>query len=509
MALDKKYFLLTGKHGVLDTTTTGDIDEMFLQLGAQSNIVFYFHGGLVSKQVGLNGAARLLPHFLSIDAYPLFFVYESGFLEIVSRNLTDIAGEDVFKALLRRLLKYTVSKLRDPLGAKGLTSVPPTDIELHTELLRRDAGDEPFRQEPIDREISPVTESEESDLREELKKDRDLIESLEAIGTDPQETTTTTFNARGLGTRTRKSARTLMSPDVVDEIKVDVANAQAQGSRGVLTTATLLYRAGKILVRVIQRFRNQRDHGIYPTVVEEILREFYVANIGTAVWEDIKSETSDTFVNTPGEDRGGVCVLDRLGALLNSTPRNNWPRISLVGHSTGGVFINNLLSEVSRRKQSGTIPQDFSFEHIIFLAPACTFWAFAQSIKLNNTLFTSFRVFGMADTSECKDAIVPLVYTRSLLYFVSGLLEKGPDEKPYADVPLVGMQRFFVDTDGYATATESAVRNFVIDSTLAPAARRWVWSPSNDGNGLNSQSLKHGDFHDDPSTLESVQNILR
>src|ERR1700740_315826 len=94
VALDKKYFLLTGKNGVLDTTTTGDIDETFRQLGTQSNIIFYFHGGLVSKRSGLDGAARLLPRFLSNSVYPVFFVYESGFLEIVSRNLTDIAGED-------------------------------------------------------------------------------------------------------------------------------------------------------------------------------------------------------------------------------------------------------------------------------------------------------------------------------------------------------------------------------------------------------------------------------
>ncbi len=26
------------------------------------------------------------------------------------------------------------------------------------------------------------------------------------------------------------------------------------------------------------------DHGVYPTVVEELLRELYVANVGGAVW---------------------------------------------------------------------------------------------------------------------------------------------------------------------------------------------------------------------------------
>ena len=34
-----------------------------------------------------------------------------------------------------------------------------------------------------------------------------------------------------------------------------------------------LVRAGKVLVRVIDRFVRKRDHGLYTTVVEEVLRE--------------------------------------------------------------------------------------------------------------------------------------------------------------------------------------------------------------------------------------------
>jgi hypothetical protein len=511
VSLERKYYLITGKNGVLDDTTPPDhIAKIFLnEVGTQSHIILYFHGGLVPRASGLEIATMLAPRFLSINAYPLFFVYETGFLEIVSRNLNVIAGEDVFKTLVKRLLKFAISKLRNPLGARGLTSVPPTDIELHKELVRRAEGEEPFADESIDRSVSPVSESEQRDLREELKKDKDLMATIEAIGADTQEVTTTTFNTRGLFAQTRKSPKTLMSPDVVDEIMSDVASAQAQGSRGLLSTATLLYRAGKIMVRVIERFRETRDHGIYTTVVEETLREFYIANIGTAVWEAIKAETLDTFVDTPEKNRGGVCVLDGLAKLLNSLPKDNRPRISLVGHSTGGVFINNLLATVAQRKKAGVWPKDFSFEHIVLLAPACTFWEFDKAIQFNGSLFSTFRVFGMTDAAECKDAIVPLVYTRSLLYFVSGLLEKGPDGKPAADVPLVGMQKFYIKANVYSSAAENMVRNFVSDSTLAIGARRWVWSPSSEGVGLNSESLKHGDFDNEEKTITSVLNILR
>jgi hypothetical protein len=161
---------------VLDDTTPSDhISKIFLnELGTQSHIILYFHGGLVPRASGLEIATTLAPRFLSINTYPLFFVYETGFLEIVSRNPNIIAGEDVLKALVKRLLKFTVSKLRNPLGTRGLTSVPPTDIELHKELVRRAEGKEPFADESIDRGVSPVSESEQRDLREELKKDKDL-----------------------------------------------------------------------------------------------------------------------------------------------------------------------------------------------------------------------------------------------------------------------------------------------------------------------------------------------
>lgn len=509
MAIANSYYISTGLHGMLDSTTPQDVDNIFDALKTEPKVVLYFHGGLVSRSAGMESAAKLLPGLLSAGAYPVFFVYESGFLEIVTRNLAEIAGEDVFKILLQRLLKYVVAKLRDPIGARGITTVQPTDIELHTELIKREAGEEPFASEPIDRSVAAVSDSEQRELREELASDGDLMGTIEAIGETAQSNTSTAVNTRGLTTRSRKSTQTLMSPEIVDEIKNDVDTAQAEGSRGVLSTAALLLRTGKILVRTIERFRSHRDHGIYPTVVEEILREFYIANIGTAVWEAIKAETSDTFVETIGENRGGVCFLDRLATFLTATPKSSQPKISLVGHSTGGVFINNLLSAVARRQQAGTLPVDFAFEHIVFLAPACTFWTFETTIQQHSKLFSSFRVFGMQDEAECKDAIVPFVYTRSLLYFVSGLLEKGPQGKAYADVPLVGMQRFYTHSDVYIGADEIDVQKYVNDHSMTSSARRFVWSPCDDGNGLSSQSAKHGDFHSDPSTLESVWSIIK
>jgi hypothetical protein len=503
------YCINTGKHGVLHGTTTDQIESLFQTLKTKSQIVLYFHGGLVPREAGMKIADKLLPGFLAVDNYPVFFVYETGFLEIVARNLTDIAGEDIFKVLLKWVLKYAIAKLRLPVGAKGIEAVQPTDIELHEELSKREEGREPFAGEPVIRDVEPVTEVEEQELREDLAQDSDLMETIEAIGKSGESEVEADAGTRGPGAGTQKSAQTLMSPEVVAEINNDVAYAESGGSRGVLTTATVLYRAGKVLVRTIDRFRHHRDHGVYPTVVEEILREFYIANIGTSIWEDIKAETYDTFVETAGQDRGGVFFLDQLAVLLATTPKASWPRINLVGHSTGGVFIDNLLAAVAQRQEAGTFAADFRFGHIVLLAPACTFWAFNEAVRKHHNLFESIRIFGMTDENESKDGIVPCIYTRSLLYFVSGVLEKKPTGENAADVPLVGMQRFYIQTSVYNALDEKLVQEYVNDGTLPATGRRSVWSRCDDGTGLNSHALSHGDFDDDLATLDSVRSIIK
>ena len=49
------------------------------------------------------------------------------------------------------------------------------------------------------------------------------------------------------------------------------------------------------------------------------------------------------------------------------------------------------------------------------------------------------------------------------------------------------------------------IRAFV----MAAGKNRAVWSPVMAGPGLNSQARRHGDFDDDPVTLDSIAVILR
>jgi len=72
VTLDQKYFLITSKNGVLDGTSSEDIDKIFGQLGVQSRIVFYFHPGLGPRNAGLDIAIKLADKFALANVLPFF-----------------------------------------------------------------------------------------------------------------------------------------------------------------------------------------------------------------------------------------------------------------------------------------------------------------------------------------------------------------------------------------------------------------------------------------------------
>src|ERR1051326_6028432 len=106
--------------------------------------------------------------------------------------------------------------------------------------------------------------------------------------------------------------------------------------------------------------------------------------------------------------------------------------ITLVGHSTGAVYINNLINRAAQALPNTKF-------NVVLLAPASRMDDFALVLGKHNNSIANFRMFSMTDASEAKDHLLGIIYPRSLLYFISGVLEGE------ADVPIVGMNRFLVD----------------------------------------------------------------
>jgi hypothetical protein len=229
----------------------------------------------------------------------------------------------------------------------------------------------------------------------------------------------------------------------------------------------------------------------------------------------MKQDTADAFGPNP-DVHAGTALLSRLQAAFNAGLDL---RITLVGHSTGAIYIAHWI-ENSKQYLPAALKQD-----IIFLAPAITHDLFAKMLQEHSDRVGRFRMFAMRDELERDDQVWGqdddlsggqdwrrFIYPSSLLYLVSGILESGlsPDGKwvDQADMPLVGMERFLSQAQIYPDAEFPSIQQ--ARAWLAQDPSAIVWSKSiGQSAGRNGDSCDHGAFDDNPLTLESVQHILQ
>lgn len=502
---DPKYVIHTGRDGELDTTTPQHIEQMIEGIRETGKLVIHLHGGLVSAPKARAKADELLPVYQGAGAYPVFFVYETGVLEIVRNNWREIGSERIFKLLLRKLLKYAVGKLTNIEGAKATGAYPmPNDIEVGIALRNAEAGKEPFEEiEVTNNEL--LAEPEEKRFTDDLATDIRVQEELQAIVNGAADFEEMESTAKGVTSRHKASTETLMSPAVVDEL---VKDASEKEGKGVFSSAKFIVKAGKVLARVISRHVNNRDHGAYATVVEELLREYYLANVGATVWGAMKKETADTFDRGDGSTiRGGRYFVEQLGKLLAEP---NAPEVTIVAHSLGSVFACNLLDHLLEAKASGEhpLPAKFRLRDLIFMAPAVSHERFAETLAHGEDLFGRFRSFNLSDQLESGYWEVPALYPRSLLYMVAGLFEVNKDGKGAYDKPLVGMQRYENDHLTYQAEGVPEVRAF-----FQRHPDSLSYSIADGPNGKATDAVRHGGFDDwNPpaprKTMESVAFLI-
>jgi hypothetical protein len=243
------------------------------------------------------------------------------------------------------------------------------------------------------------------------------------------------------------------------------------------------------LEKIVARFAKRRDHGFHLTVVEEILRAFYVGNAGKFLWDGMKTEIEEAFGFAA--DCGGTQFLTALHGLW----KTGWRKpIFLVGHSAGAIYVSRFLQEVQNRK----LAPDLTFE-VVLIAPACNFTTLADTLKIAGNRITALRVFGMGDERERHDEIMPVVYPSSLLFLVSGVLEDSSDK------PLAGMERFY---EGRYVQGEFPDIDFVRKEPIFQKNDPLVWSPANNGPGRNCDMKSHGGWVAAPETVKSVIHIL-
>lgn len=459
-------------------------------------IVMHFHGGLVGRSSAIDAASNNKIFYESFGAYPVFPIWRTGFLETLSDVWIKIASEQLFRMLIDRVSGWVHSQILNATvgGRAGVPkrTLPPVTIEIMLESGNHD-GDftasflQNLNLKDLKNSDIGLTPIEEKGIMSSLAKDIELKLEVDAIlaGAD----LTLSSDTRDLeGIAPQPAKKSFADRAVLTQIAGD-ANTR---SIGFGTAVKVL----SIIKKVLQRFIEGRDHGLHATVVEEVLRAFYIGSIGTTIWNDMKNDAASAFQNDAGW--AGTAILNE----IEKVPATQ--RIMLVGHSAGAIFI----SELMKSARSNMRPIE-----IVFLAPAVRAKLFVESIVQNvNPVVAKFRMYTMSDENECRDTLIrnlpvlgdlPWFYPRSLLYFISGLLEG--DE---VDADVLGLQRFH-KTDCWNANDQflSIARDF-----CASVDHRTCWSIANDQDEkLRTNSLSHGGFgtgSNTNTTMISVGKIL-
>ncbi len=278
----------------------------------------------------------------------------------------------------------------------------------------------------------------------------------------------------------------------------NISEKAASGQKGILSLASAISSLAQVGWQIYKRFKGGRDHGFYPTLVEEILRKYYFADIGAWAWKGMKVKAENMWLpndQLPLEElHGGTYLLD---TLTGYAATNKNLKISLIGHSAGCISICELINAVRLRNIK------IQIENIIFLAPAVNLSLFKQTVLAHSDQIQRFRMFTMSDDFEVKDAMLNKAYPRSLLYMVSGIFENAAE----ADLPILGMERHIGATAPIQDEVWKLVHPFLFrddgEAILALAE-------SKDGvpDGYHTKAIKHGMFDDDPITQESIKHIL-
>ncbi|WP_315861210.1 S8 family serine peptidase [Anatilimnocola floriformis] len=509
--------------GRFDNTQLSDLDAAFESFDASkpsSGLVIHFHGGLVNEKAAMTSAEALFKTFSETGAYPFFFVWETGLWETFRNNLTEIAQETLFKKIVSYLVDHLLKKLGVDSSSFALESVavgksPQEQVEEWIDQQKAPTSPVP-QQAPFDeirneeaRAGLTGNEADEQELAAAMRGDAELQKEIDELNRQLfAPPSSAEANESGLGYKTpghlTASALQELSgiaerPERTPHVPPPVSAEESLIGIGI-TVGRVAVAAARIGYRVIRRYSKGRDHGLYTTVVEEVLRDLYVGKLGAELfWNQMKRDTLDAFGD---DDRlyGGTAFLRRLVKRFENVA--NPPRVTLVGHSAGAIYLCNFLIHAHREFKQ--LP-DVKFD-VVMLAPAVDFDLFNQAIQTQR--IGNVRSFGMRDQLEAKDALLApfsstlkYVYPKSLLYLVSGLLETEVDR------PLVGMERYYPGKqyEGRLFQSVAAVKKF-----FAAGPDRLIWSVAKSGPGLSSESARHMDFNQtDPVTLASVLHILK
>lgn len=287
-----------------------------------------------------------------------------------------------------------------------------------------------------------------------------------------------------------ESAEKILEEEQDLRFQITVAEADViSEEKALFNSARALVKAIQIVAKSAVRFYKGTNHEVIPTLIEETLRAYYLDQFGESVWSAMKLKTDKMFEPGKQTEKLGTALIDLLSRKQTLTGQPL--EINLVGHSAGSVAICNLLDMIVSDYPEIVINK------IVFVAPAVTVEKAVQSIVNQHERFKQFRMFTMSDEYEKQDNVA-IVYSASLLYFISGVLEGETDKA------LAGMMRFYQDGQFLDREGIAQWKGFI------EQPGHLVQSPTlqTDPDGFRTYHNSHGGFGTDKDTVESIKHFI-
>lgn len=462
------------------------VDALLARLAEadEPRLVLFFHGGLVNLADGNQSAIDFADNLsaLTDDGWEVAApIWQSGLGETIRDNWAELEQEPRFNRLIYRIILWLERKFGDRMIAGALTELPQRVEALdifpkiglpEAEQLRAALGMTPS---DLDRalhaESLPDDVLAEDELAQDILADTELVAMLEA-------------------------GQPLMDRRIVEMCRTAqlVRPASAKKSAAPLAARVIAIKAARIGWKVARRFIDGRDHGIGPTVVEEVLRGLYLAQAGATIWGQMKESARQHF---EGSNSGAYL----LAGLSDIARTGKEVQLLAVGHSAGSLFCGRLALATQ------LAPAKLKVGHIL-LAPAIALDE-ATDVYARGR-YDGLRIFTMNDAREQDNALdgntFGKIYKGSLLYLISGTLENQGNNP---DAPILGMQRHLAPRYPMTPAENAAFKRLqtVLDTLSVPL----VFAPSSENApaGQRTDSRRHGRYWDEPQTVESMIAIAR
>lgn len=446
-------------------------------------LVIHIHGGLVaSERIRATAEDRLNAAYASGDSASLFVVWGTDLLTQLRTNFKDIVSSVLFKRLVMRLTRFLAAKIFRSIDAEARGAYDPPNLFMDNfedpEVVANFLDTWREGREQTSKSYDSLGAEELDWLKQEFD-DPVLRHQINGLVASHQ------IRGEGSGGDAKVEALPKVVANVDPKVLEELFGAE-EDTRAFEWLAIIAF-ARSLVSNVLRRFREGRDYGLYPTIVEEVARKLYLDTLGGGVWEAMKGDTADAF-NSNSERPAGLALLERLDQWQSQADDR---RIVLVGHSAGSVYICRLL-------QSASVERRFE---VIFQTAACTFDLFSEVVTQHSEKIKHFRNFALSDEQERGYFEIPVFYMGSLLYIISGLLE---DE---VDKPIVGMERYWDDSHKEVyDAIDSVRTSKAWIAKNDPNAH--VWSPAVGVSGRECDFERHGDAPSNDRMLSSIQHIL-